>query len=353
MNRTVWFFLGWLMLIPLFAHANDDYPNTEWMGGQADKDSGWYKECIKVKDTSPPESDQPSAQISASLGSCIPTDQYYEAKRKVATDNSNWVSVKNCAFAQNDDRVLMMLYANGFGVSKNVNLAIKYACKIGGAPAEVEIRVAHLANMADDSEDRIFDLCDDITSGYMQGWCTSFEETQNTRERNVRLAVITGKMSQRQKESFGNLKNALSSYAKHVSDKETDTSGTGRAAFMIEAEAAELELFSNDLINFEKGNTPRFTSHQFDEYDKTLNQLYKEIMRAESMTEWSTRLGYTTITKEGVKITQKSWLKYRDAWVAFGQTKYPSVAPHSWKALLTERRIKTLEYLLDVAKNGL
>jgi hypothetical protein len=118
MNRTVWIVLGCIMLIPLFAHANDDYPNTEWMGGQVDRDSDWYKECIRVKDTSPAESDKPSTQISISLSGCIPTDLYYEAKRKLATKNANWVNVKNCAFVKNDDRVLMMLYANGFGVPK-------------------------------------------------------------------------------------------------------------------------------------------------------------------------------------------------------------------------------------------
>lgn len=333
-------------------YADDKYPNTEWMGGEADKDSDWYKECIRVKDISSPETDRPSAKISSSLSGCIPTDLYYEAKRKLATNNANWINVRNCAFAENDDAVLMMLYANGFGVSKNVNLAIKYACKIGGAPAEVESRIPHLASMSEDSEHRIFDLCDDITSGYMQGFCTSFEERQNTRERNLRLTGITGKWSQLQKEAFNNLQNALSSFTKHVSDDETDASGTGRAAFMIEAEATEMELFVNDLDSFENGNTPRFTSQQFDGYDKRLNQLYKEIMRSKSMREGS-QLGYTTISKEGVKNSQRAWLKYRDAWVDFGHIKYPSVAPQSWKALLTERRIKTLEYLLDVAKNGL
>lgn len=352
MNRTVWIFLGWFIFMPMFAHAGDDYPNTEWMGGEADKDSDWYKECMRVKGISPPKTDIPSAQISSSLSGCIPTDLYYEAKRMLATNSANWINVKNCAFAQNDDAVLMMLYANGFGVPKNVNLAIKFACKIGGAPAEVEGRIPHLASMSNDTEHRIFDLCDDITSGYMQGFCTSFEERQNTRERDLRLAGITKKWSQPEKEAFINLQNTLISFAKHVSDDETDASGTGRAAFMIEAEATEIELFVNDLDSFENGTTPRFTTQQFEEFDKKLNQLYKEIMRSKSMTE-SSRLGYTTISKEGVKNTQRAWLKYRDAWVDFGHIKYPSVTPQSWKALLTERRVVNLEYLLDVAKGGL
>lgn len=333
-------------------YASDDYPNTEWMGGEADKGSDWYKECIRVKDDLPPKADLPSAKISSSLSACMPTDLYYEAKRKLASNNANWINVKDCAFTQDESAVLMMLYANGFGVSKNLNLAIRYACKIGGAPAEVEMRIPHLASMSHDSEHRIFDLCDDITSGYMQGFCTSFEERQNTRERNSRLIKITEKWPQSQKNAFGNLQNALNNFAKHVSDDETDASGTGRAAFMIEAEAAEMELFVNDLADYENGNTPRFTSKQFDEYDKTLNKLYKEIMQAKSMTEGS-RLGYTTIAKVGVKNTQRAWLKYRDAWIDFGRIKYPSVDSQSWKALLTERRIKTLEYLLDVAKGGL
>ena len=347
-NPTRMLAIIWIVTYYALGYADDGYPNTGGMRGDADKD--WHKLCISVKDAQPPKSDLPSAQNISALNGCVPTDLYYEAKRKIATNNADWEKVKDCAFEKNDRNVLMMLYANGFGVSKKVNLATKYACEIGGAPAEVEGRIWHLARMSDGRDDRTFDLCDDITSGYMQGICTSFEERQNARERNGRLAEITENWPQFQKEAFLSLQNALRSFAKHVSDEETDSSGSGRAAFMIEAEAAEIAFFVDDLSDFEYGNMPRFTSRQFKEYDKTLNQLYRKIMQSESMT--GSRLGYTTITKVGVKNTQRAWLKYRDAWVAFGHIKYPSVAPQSWKALLTERRIKTLEHLLEVQRMG-
>ncbi len=72
--------------------------------------------------------------------------------------------------------IILMLYANGYGVKRNLDLCIRLACaNIGGAPAEVEYRVQHLKKMKANISKEVFDVCDDATSGYMSGWCQSIE----------------------------------------------------------------------------------------------------------------------------------------------------------------------------------
>lgn len=339
-----------MLTFSILGYASDSAPATEKSSESDNQDSDLNNRCVSVKDRAPPKSDIPSTQTTSALSGCNPTVLYYEAKGKVTAD-ADWRTVRDCAFAEYDSDVLVMLYANGFGVSKNVNLATKFACDIAD-PDRMDSLIARLDLMSDEGDDTIIDLCDYANGSHMIGLCAYYEEIQNTQERNYRLAELTAHWPQSQKDAFGKLQIALKDFAALVSSEETDGSGSGRAYFMIEAGAAEMELFVTDIVSFEKGDTPRFTPKQLSEYDKTLNQQYKEIMRSKPMTEWPTRLGYTTITKEGVRNTQRAWLKYRDAWVAFGHLKYPSVSPQSWKALLTERRIKTLEHLLDVAKNG-
>lgn len=81
---------------------------------------------------------------------------------------------------------------------------------------------------------------------------------------------------------------------------------------------------------------PVFTKEQYIALDRRLNEIYREI-------QGSPALSIATLNKEGVKHTQRAWIRYRDAWVHFGQMKYPTISEDSWKAWLTEKRIKMLE----------
>jgi uncharacterized protein YecT (DUF1311 family) len=53
-----------------------------------------------------------------------------------------------------------------------------------------------------------------------------------------------------------------------------------------------------------------------------------------------------TVTPEGIKAAQELWIAYRDAWVAFGKQRYPSVNAEGWKTFLTQQRIGMLNFFL-------
>jgi uncharacterized protein YecT (DUF1311 family) len=50
-----------------------------------------------------------------------------------------------------------------------------------------------------------------------------------------------------------------------------------------------------------------------------------------------------TLMPEGLRSTQRAWLKYRDAWAVFGAARYPQRTAAEWKAWATRQRITQLQ----------
>lgn len=336
---------GLLLSSSVFAGS---YPNTESFGTSVDKNADWYRQCVQVKDVTPPTSDIPAKKITDSLAKCDAEDLYYSAIGETHPNSAEWGRVRACAFATKDNAVLMMLYANGLGVKKNMDLSLKYACRVDSAPAEMEGRVAHLQDIkqaGSGKSKKLFDLCDDITSGYMMGYCAHLGEQQEQKARARWLRDFAGRLTPAQRSEFKKLQDLEAGFAKAHGEDETDLSGTARGMMVIEAEASVNDRFLKDLGRFEKGELPRYTNTRFKALDRQLNQAYQRVMHAKSEGKEGT-LEYSTVTKKDVRNTQRLWLKYRDAWVAFGHVRYPAVPAYSWEALLTQRRTKQLKDLV-------
>lgn len=112
--------------------------------------------------------------------------------------------------------------------------------------------------------------------------------------------------------------------------------------------SVELDQFATDIENFETGKLPTFTLSDFNDLDRRLNGAYQSFMRVPHLDP----AFVGTIKKGDVKKTQRAWLAYRDAMVAFGATRYPGVPSAAWKALLTERRAKQLSEFAEAAARG-
>ncbi len=324
-----------------------EYPNTENFGSEFDKSEAWYKQCMAVKSVMPDRKDLPSEVTATSLLKCEAQGDYYDTLDMGNPSQSDWMKVVRCAHRNNETDVLSMLYANGFGVQRNLRLALRYACETSAAEAEMVGRVEHITSMMNARASgnlQRYDICDDITSGMMQGYCAGIEEKRAEKARIAQLKMVTSRWSAPQRNAFVKLKEAMEKFAEARGNNETDMSGTARAAMAITSEAAEKDLFLNDIKQLENGNPPSFTEQQFKSEDKRLNEVYQQLMHVRIDDDQS-GLGGTTISKADVRSTQKIWLGYRDAFVAFGIVRYPDVKAESWKALLTKRRIEQLEEL--------
>lgn len=319
------------------ALAASPYPNTSNFGVPFSNDEGWYQQCMRVATLHAPDKAAPGATPKCDAGAL-----YYTKRNQAKTSPSEWNKVRACAIANDDNAVLMMLYANGFGVERDTGMAIHYACSLEHvAKAEMESRIEHLA--AAPGAGAPFDQCDDITSGYMGGVCAAIRERQDERVRAARLNRITANLSPAGRAAFERLRAAAERYATSATG-EVDMQGTGAAGFSLEHRARLREQFMRAALDTSSGKLPSASAAEYAQRDDELNDRYKALMTAPSaQPDWPDRIGESTISRSDVRDTERLWLAYRDAFVAFVATLHPGPDEIAVKALLTSQRIAQLE----------
>jgi uncharacterized protein YecT (DUF1311 family) len=301
----------------------------------AEEDSAVKNICQKVAATPIPSGDQPDSALRQALKECDAADLYYGFHQP-----ANAVKARQCAYATEDYPVLTMIYANGKGVERNWDLAIHFACRAGFAQAEVDGRVAHLVKLRDQHwQGTDFDICDDITSGYMMGVCASYQEQLAQQQRQKQFVTLTASWSEADKQALQNLQKSADHFFEVRSENEVDLSGTARAQEQIDEQAALRKGLLTLLQHAADGHLPVYTTQQSADADRRLNKIYQDIQNNQDFS-----MG--TVDRAGIKKTQFAWLKYRDAWVTFGKIKYPQISVDTWKTLLTEQRIKMLQDLV-------
>lgn len=309
------------------------------------QEEDWQKICRQVKNVGYPPADLPTAGDKKALKDCDSYNLYYGFMGK-----SDPVKARLCAFGESNDpgdspfyskAMLMTIYANGVGARRNFDLAIKLACEVEGAPAEVEGRVKHLAELKSKNwQGSDFSFCDNITSGYMQGFCADHQEKFASAKRDEKLGVIQDKWTKADRQEFTALCKVADNYFDIRAENEVDQTGTGRAAFIIEEIAAQKVFFLKALEDLERGAIPQYSARQFKDADSKLNSVYQRIQK-------KPELEYGSVTREGVKTVQRAWIKYRDAWIKFCSKKYPGMSAERISAHLTLKRVKELEEFIQ------
>lgn len=320
-----------LLILPLAALAQD-YPNSANFGDAPDRSADWYKVCMRVEHiAAAPALVTPSATAAAS---CDASAAYYGKLDQAVTSQAEWDAVRSCAIATRDTAVLAMLYANGLGVRRDTAAATHYACMTASAPAEMAGRVLHLDSLAPGAR---YDQCDDITSGMMGGVCAAIAARRAARIEQASYGRLRASLPPTQVAAFDRLRKANQAFAKAHAENETAPGGTGYAGFVIAAEARETEWLREHLAAFEKGEFKAPPPAQFALDDATLNRVYNERLRA--------KRSDGAVPASAIRVTERSWLAYRDAWVAFAALRYPQLPAASLQALLTQWRIKQLAHI--------
>ncbi len=300
--------------------------------------------CAQMKNVKLPASDRPGSEEKKALAKCVSADLYFGFGQP-----SDPGKARECAYLEIERgdglmfggrSILMMVYANGKGATRDFDVALKLACEIDGAPAEIEGRVQHLTRLKQEhwtGDD--FSLCDDITSGSMQGACAGLQERFAQQKRQVKLDAIVAHWTSEERRAFHEFQPAANKFFAARADNEVDLSGTGRAAFEIEEQASLQDGLVSALQKFERGELPSSSADGFDRANAELNFAYEKIQKTPGF-KWG------SVTSGQIKQTQRAWVAYRDAWVKFGGKKYPGVSAESWKMWLTQERTKMLESFL-------
>lgn len=232
--------------------------------------------------------------------------------------------------------MLTVLYANGEGVQQNFPLALRMACEAGGAPAEIKIRLDDLQKRQDHPDPKAakFDFCNDITSGFMMGFCTARSEEIDGQMRSSKFAQLSRSWSQPQQAAFEHMLSLEAEYAEAHARGEIDLSGTARAMFQIDAESSLKDDILAAIQSFEAGKPPHATAITAAQADAELNRAYRKMLQeAEGHKD-----EYGAIQPEGIRAAERAWLRYRDAWLGFAELRYPAVPREVWLDLLTKDR---------------
>jgi uncharacterized protein YecT (DUF1311 family) len=241
----------------------------------------------------------------------------------------------------------MMIYANGRGVERDYALARRLVCDAGGAPAEIDGRLAHLAQMeAAGAAAEPFDVCDDITSGYMMGFCADRDARARGAQREWKYQQLLDGWSDADQQAWGELRDAATAFFDARVEHEVDASGTARGAMIVgERDALETHLFES-LGAFERGELPSGDAETLKAIDAKLNTSYAAAREAAAFDDPDAKFGpLGTIRPEGIRDTERAWIRYRDAWVAFGAKRYPSVSADAWRTWATTERERQLREL--------
>jgi uncharacterized protein YecT (DUF1311 family) len=304
----------------------------------SDTDHDWHRHCMRVEK-------QAVAPTSATApAKCDAIDLYYRKRSQAATAQTEWDQVRACALAHDDHTVLMMLYANGFGVPRNTDIAIHHACLVeSAAEAEMKFRIEHLASLPANA---VFDQCDDITSGRMGTECAAIRESLDQRVRGARLQRLAEALPAPARAAFTRLQAAAERFAVAAGD-EIDMQGTAAPSLVIRCQEKEREQFMQAALDAVEGKLPAASAQDAAARDRELNDVYRKLMAAPSPQEgWPDRLGDTTIQRKDVRATERAWIAYRNAFAAFAaqlKAGTDANAVNAVNAMLTGQRIASLK----------
>jgi uncharacterized protein YecT (DUF1311 family) len=320
--------------------AAPGYPTTQTFGVPFSTDETWYRQCMRVEHAVAPAADTTTAPGAT----CDASGLYYRKRSQAVTSPAEWKTVRECALARGDNAVLMMLYANGFGVPRDTDIAIHYACSLDfAAKAEMEGRVAHLANGL--PAGAVFDQCDDVTSGMMGSVCAAIRESQDKRVRTARLDRVARALPASALPAFRKLRAAAEAYASAAS-AEVDMQGTAAPELAIEHAEKLREQFTRAVVDVLDNKLAADSPADTTQLDGALNAVYQTLMSAPSKKQDAPGLiGDSTIDRAEIRKVERLWLAYRDAFTAFRSSLPSGSDPDAITALLLRQRVADLKKL--------
>jgi uncharacterized protein YecT (DUF1311 family) len=329
-NRILFLFIGIILFNITANNAIAKISSDNWNRVSNEK----IKEiCSSVKYLTIPSQDLPYDTEKKIFAKCDSDELYFGFKAP-----SDYVKARHCSIFKHQEDTLIMIYANGKGVEKNIDLAIHFACQFDAAPAEIEGRINHLIKLKEHpNSKKDFNICDDITSGYMMGYCASLEQRSENEQQKKHINAFIKTLTISEQKAFQPLQNTSKIYFETRLSNELDRYGSGAIAFRI---TEEINLNNKMIELLNKTIQCKFTSYNFNVYqkaDKQLNLLYKKTQNKPDED--------LSITKNDIKKTERTWIKYRNSWVKFGRLKCPEVSEDTWMTLITKERIEQLKEL--------
>jgi hypothetical protein len=303
-------------------------------------DPGALKMCASVKDVELPAADRPTPAEEKALAKCVSVDLYYGFGQPVDP-----VKARKCAYAEMDrdakapiggKAILMMIYANGNGATRNFDVATKLACSLGGGPGDDAGRVYQLDRLKKQNwAGNSFSVCDHSSARELYEQCAILSERFDKVERDQKFNDLIAAWKPAEKKAFHTFMEEANRFYEVQAKNGVNLEGT----FEIQEEI----FFKNNLLSslqaFERGELPNYTAEEFQKAEAAEQAAYQRTQTGD-VAQWG------TVTRQSVQKSEDEWRRYCSAWIAFGRQKYPGVSEQSWKAWLdTDRTVMLNRFL--------
>src|SRR6476661_6759578 len=303
-------------------------------------DPGAKQICASVKDLKLPAVDKPAPAEEKALASCVSLDAYFGLGQP-----ADPVKARKCAYAEIDrgakapiggKAILMMVYANGNGTTRNFDAAIKLACEIGGAPGDDAGRVYQLDRLKKQNwAGNNFSVCDHSSGREMYEQCAILSERFDKIERDQKFNDLIAGWKPAEKKAFNTFMEEANRFYEVQAKNGVNLEGT----FEIQEEIFFKRNLLTSLEAFERGELPNYTAQEFQRAEADESAAYQRTQTGD-VTQWG------TVTRQGVQKSEDEWRRYCSAWISFGRQKYPGVSEQSWKAWLdTDRTVMLSRFL--------
>src|SRR6476661_10645877 len=291
-------------------------------------DPGALKMCASVKDVEFPAADRPTPAEERALAKCVSADLYFGFGQP-----ADPVKARKCAYAEMDRNdktpiggkaILMMVYANGNGATRNFDAAIKLACSLGGAPGDDAGRVYQLDRLKKQNwTGNNFSVCDHSSGREMYEQCAILSERFDKIERDQKFNDLIAGWKPAEKKAFNTFMEEANRFYEVQAKNGVNLEGT----FEIQEEIFFKRNLLSSLEAFERGELPNYTVQEFQRAEADESAAYQRTQTGD-VTQWG------TVTRQGVQKSEDEWRRYCSAWITFGRQKYPGVSEKSWKSWL-------------------
>lgn len=295
--------------------------------------------CAPLAKVQLPSQDRPPQTELLALAGCDAEALYYGIGR--APDQEK---ARHCAYLGRDARgesqeILMMIYANGQGVPRNLDAARRLACELGGADAEVRFRLQHLKKLETSQEP--FDFCDDVTIGHMSGACAALHERTQAEARRARKTQVTAGLPAA---PLARLERAARAFFDARAQHEVDRTGSMRAALAIAERAALEDRYVQQLEQLRDPSFPKPAPDPV-KVERELSDVYARLMRCQDLVE-TAKILPGSVQPKGIRTTQRLWQAYRTGFIDLALSVRPGTSRKSWLAFWAEERVRALFDLL-------
>lgn len=237
---------------------------------------------------------------------------------------------------------LTMIYANGFGVPKNLDIALAFACRGAGSLSDSinSAVVNHLLDLKEGKQESSapYDICEDAISRAEISVCSHIISKVAGAKQALLKEQLTKNWSEAAKAALKKLNKDAHDFLYNVKDYESDQGGRLSHVYAEEERRENEEAFVKLLQLISEGQLPKTSFKDFQAADKELNSIYRQVLLKIQKRDCRVINCMELPNQDGIRLTQKSWLRYRDTWVALARIQFLSVSPLAIKTLLTKQR---------------